>query len=431
MMTTGTLTPSSAAAHAPACRPLELLEARRRRDELKTLLRTEQSAMADFLVALADFDARRGWEPLGHANFFAFLHVELKLSKGAAYVRLSAARLIQSHPEALAPLRDGRLCLSSVGELGRVATPANFDQVLPRFFGCSSREAREVAAAIAPRQAPPQRVQITRVAQPTWPAPPQERSLPATSPVVELRLAPAPAAVAEALTLAAPVDSESVRAHEPTGPAPSRAAPLRDDVEPLTADLRRLHITVSRQLPKKLEAAQTGLGHATPGASLEQVIDAAVDLLLEKQAKSRGQVKRPRAVVPTLSETATPAPTPNSDGTVSEPPAHRREGRRKAIPAAVKRAVWARDGGRCSWPLDGGGCCGSTHRLELDHIVPWADWGGETEANLRLTCAAHNRLAARQQFGERVMGRYRGVREVVAIYRTAAREAAAGGGGSG
>jgi hypothetical protein len=180
--------------------------------------------MADFLVALADFDRRRGWEPIGHANFFAFLHVELKLSKGAAYVRLSAARLIQSHPEALAPLRDGRLCLSSVGELGRVATPESFSVVLPRFFGCSSREAREVAAAIAPHEAPPLRVQVTRVAQPTWPAPAQERPLPEASPVVELRLAPSPAAVAAALTLSGPVDSESVRAHlkiDHMSPAPS------------------------------------------------------------------------------------------------------------------------------------------------------------------------------------------------------------------
>jgi 5-methylcytosine-specific restriction endonuclease McrA len=107
---------------------------------------------------------------------------------------------------------------------------------------------------------------------------------------------------------------------------------------------------------------------------------------------------------------------PSAEPNFAEPPAHRRTGPRAAIPAAVKRAVWARDQGRCTWPLDAGGCCGSTRRLELDHIIPWADWGGDQEANLRLTCAAHNRLAARQVFGERVMGRYRGVREPVAEY---------------
>ncbi len=88
----------SAAAHAPASRPLELLEARQRRDTLKTLLRTEQAAMADFLVALADFDRRRGWEPLGHAHLFAFLLVELGLSPAPTFWRQEAARLLQRFP---------------------------------------------------------------------------------------------------------------------------------------------------------------------------------------------------------------------------------------------------------------------------------------------------------------------------------------------
>jgi hypothetical protein len=182
---------------------------------------------------------------------------------------------------------------------------------------------------------------------------------------------------------------------------------------------------------KKLEAAQTGLGHAIPGATMEQVIDAALDLLLEEQDRARGQVKRPRAVVPAapiaLAASSTPPPTPTLTAAPTEPPPHRRDGPRVAIPAAVKRAVWARDAGRCSWPIDGGGTCGSTHRLELDHIVPWADWGGETEANLRLTCAAHNRLAARQAFSERVMARYRCVREPEAEYAPAFRPTAATG----
>jgi hypothetical protein len=199
--------------------------------------------------------------------------------------------------------------------------------------------------------------------------------------------------------------------------------PTRDDIEPLTADLRRLHITVSRQLLKKLEAAQTGLGHAIPGATMEQVIDAALDLLLEKQDRARGQVKRPRAVVPAppiaLAASSAPPPTPTLTAAPTEPPPHRRDGPRKAIPAAVKCAVWRRDGGRCCWPLDGGGACGSTHRLELDHIIPWADWGGDMEANLRVVCAAHNQIAARQVFRARVMGRYRGMKEPEAEYAAA------------
>jgi 5-methylcytosine-specific restriction endonuclease McrA len=132
---------------------------------------------------------------------------------------------------------------------------------------------------------------------------------------------------------------------------------------------------------------------------MEQVLKAALELLLEKQARKRGLVKKPQKSVAIL----TPSETPIPDFT--DPP-HRRTGPRQAIPAAVKRAVWTRDGGRCSWPLDGGGVCGSTHRLEFDHIVPWARWGGETVDDLRVTCHTHNALAASAAFGDRCMSRY-------------------------
>jgi len=200
----------------------------------------------------------------------------------------------------------------------------------------------------------------------------------------------------------------------------------RDEIEPLSADRSRIHVNVSRQFTRKLEAARKGLGHSIPNATMEQVLEAALDLLLEKQAKGRGLVKKPRT---TLSAAAprvegSGISTPSQEGRLSlapqesplppplalvptEPPSPRRTGPRETIPAAVRRAVWVRDQGRCSWPLDGGGCCGSTHRLELDHIHPWARDGEPTVANLRVVCRAHNALAARREFGARCVERYR------------------------
>jgi hypothetical protein len=358
--------------------------------------------MADFLIALADFDRRRGWEALGHASLFAFLHVELKLPGSSSFWRMSAARLLQRFPDLAEPMRDGRLCLTTAADLARVLTEENRADVLPRFYGASSRETKELLAELQPREAPATRAVVTSLSPPVLTlAPPQagpELGLPDGAPA-------APAVVPQT----------QLRADEVAFGGGERPHTPRDETEPLTANLRRLHITVSRQLLKKLEAAQAGLGHAISGATMEQVIDAAVDLLLEKQARARALVKRPRAVLPR----ATPIPSAGDavgesrqgdDGMAPaarpEGRAIRRDGHREAIPAAVKRAVWERDQGRCSWPIDGGGVCGSTHRLELDHIVPWAEWGGETEGNLRVVCRAHNRLAARQAFGERVMGTY-------------------------
>jgi hypothetical protein len=134
-------------------------------------------------------------------------------------------------------------------------------------------------------------------------------------------------------------------------------------------------MTVSKQFIDKLEAAREGQGHAQPGASAEKVIEAALDLLLARQARRRGEVKQPQQ---------NPRPTKN--------PSH--------IPAAVKRAVWSRDDGKCQWPVVSGGICGSTLRLEIDHVVPRGRGGLSTIDNCRLACAMHNQLAARQVYGD-------------------------------
>jgi hypothetical protein len=272
--------------------------------------------MADFLVALADFDRQRLWVQLGHASVFYYLHRDLKLSKGAAHYRNVAARLIQEFPEVIGPFREGKLCITTVVELARVITPENSAGVLPRFFYLSKQEAKAVAVEICPAAVVPRREVVTKL-------------------VTEL----------------------------------PRAAPIQLDETP-----------VSKQFLDKLEAARKGQRHAQPGASTEKVLEAALDLLLAQQAKHRGAVEAPRKVS-----------RPTTSG---------------HIPAAVKRAIWSRDEGKCTWPVDSGGICGSTLRLEIDHVVPRGRGGPSTVENCRLACAMHNQLAARQVYGDDWMDQF-------------------------
>ncbi|HSN68249.1 MAG TPA: HNH endonuclease signature motif containing protein, partial [Thermoanaerobaculia bacterium] len=94
-----------------------------------------------------------------------------------------------------------------------------------------------------------------------------------------------------------------------------------------------------------------------------------------------------------------------------EPKPSRREG---YIPAHVRRAVWKRDGGRCQFPLEDGGVCGSTHQLEFDHIEPIGMGGLSTVENVRVACRPHNVRAAREVYGDALMDRYtsRGAKRV-------------------
>src|SRR5438445_10477305 len=138
-----------------------MTNARLMANRLCELLARERVAMAEFLVALAEFDSRKSWVELGHASLFYFLHRELGLSKGAAHYRKTAAELVRKYPEIVEPLRDGRLCITTIVQLAKVLTPENRREVLPRFFQTSKREAMFVAAELQPEAAAPHRVLVT------------------------------------------------------------------------------------------------------------------------------------------------------------------------------------------------------------------------------------------------------------------------------
>jgi 5-methylcytosine-specific restriction endonuclease McrA len=76
------------------------------------------------------------------------------------------------------------------------------------------------------------------------------------------------------------------------------------------------------------------------------------------------------------------------------------EKRAACVPAKVKREVVKRDGGKCQWPVASGGVCGSTVRLEVDHVIPRRKGGPPTIDNCRILCRVHNIEAARQAYGD-------------------------------
>jgi hypothetical protein len=320
---------------------------------LAVLLRNERAALAEFLVALAVFDGERRWLELGYGSLFDFLHRELGLSKGAAFYRKIAAELIQRFPEVVEPLRDGRLCLTSVGELSKVITPENREAILPRFFHVSRTEAKAVSAELCPALAPPRRDVVTSAIR-------FDMSAPATAAAAD-DLGQAVHPVNRLLEIRTDAAAAAALRASPSAPPTSPARRRRDESEPLTADLSRLHITVSRPFLAKLEAARAALSHSHPGASAQEILEAALDLLLARHAKRKGLTDKPRR---------------------DPPPTSRRE----HVPAHVKRAAWERDGGRCQWPTEGGGVCGSTHRLQFDHVHPLGKGGASTIENVRLLC---------------------------------------------
>jgi hypothetical protein len=322
------------------------------------LLKHERHTMADFLVALAEFDRQRGWVALGYSGLFSFLNRQLGLSKAASFFRKTAAELIQRYPEIVEPLRDGRLCLSSMASLAKVLTPANRADVLPRFFHRSALEAKSIVAELTPDPKPPTRTVVTVT---------PVRILPAV--VDKMPAATAGGSACEPRRL----DVSTIDRPAPLILQPSPT--LR--VEPLTPTETRIHVTVSPAFLEKLEAARLALSHSMPRASEEDVLSAGLDLLLDRDAKRKGLVAKPRPA---------PADAPATPGALY-------------IPASVRREVWERDRGKCQWPVDGGGICRSRLRTELDHVQLRCRGGRPVAADLRVTCDFHNHVRAARARG--------------------------------
>ncbi len=250
----------------------DLTEARSFHARLVDLLRVEFASLGAFLEALAEFDRRKHFRALGHANLFAYLHQGLKLSRAAAHHRRAAAWLVQRFPVVLEPIREGKLCFTTAAVLASVATEENLAAVLPRFYGLSKQEALELAAELKPRKVVPTRTVVTRVDASRW-------SLGGAGRRGGDGSGNRPGELGMTRTeQERPVVEQSVV---------DRPATERTLVEPMTATSTRMHVTVSREFLALLKKAKAGQSHGQPGATDEQVLTAALELLIAQQEKRR------------------------------------------------------------------------------------------------------------------------------------------------
>jgi hypothetical protein len=201
---------------------------------------------------------------------------------------------------------------------------------------------------------------------------------------------------------------------ESTAPDPASAAHRAPEF--LAPERYKVQFTATAEYVRLVEEAKALLSHAAPRASLDEIHLRALRAfvtLLRKQKYATAETpphQLPSDVAGELPGSQGKEPSVGlelaAEGTKSHPP--RQRGRH--IPASVRRAVFNRDGQQCSYFDPAGRRCVETHRLEFHHLEPFARGGEPTAANLALRCAAHNALAAENDFGrELVESRRRGV----------------------
>ena len=145
-------------------------------------------------------------------------------------------------------------------------------------------------------------------------------------------------------------------------------------IAPLAPERYKVQFTINRETYDKLRRVQDLMRHSVPDGDAAAVFDRALTALLVELEKSR------------LASTSRPRPAPRS---VSGS---------RYIPASVKREVWRRDEGRCTFRGTRGRCA-ETGFLEFHHVRPFAVGGAADTRNIELRCRAHNQYEAELFFG--------------------------------
>lgn len=309
---------------------------------LAALVTRERHATVEVIAHLAELDRRRLHRAEGYGSLFKYCTQALRFSEPAAYRRIVAARCARRFAGVLERLGSGDLTLAVLCVVVPHLTSDNVGMVLEEVAGKTKREAEGVVARLFPREDVPDVVR-------KLPAP---RALP---PLPALAPAPLPDAPVVALL---PAASPTI-------------------VAPLAPERYRVQFTISKEAQERLRQAQDLMRRELPDGDLGEIFDRALCLLVQDLVRRKAAV------------------TPN--------PRARRglAGRSRHVPAAVKREVWLRDGGRCAFVARNGRRCEERSFLEFHHVDAYALGGETTAANIALRCRAHNAYEAELVFGPR------------------------------
>jgi hypothetical protein len=306
---------------------------------LKSLVVEERRLSTAMLEHLGEVDARKLYLPAACSSMHRYCVVVLGMAEDVAFKRIRAARAARRFPAVFEAVAEGRLNVTAVVLIAPHLAEENAAERVAEACGKSNAEIALVLARWAPKPDVPPRL---------------ERE--AEQPALVVDLNPPP-------------------------------PPPKAKVAPLAPERWKLEVTLSGETRDKLVRAQALMRHQNPSGDVAEVIDRALDALLEKVAVTKlGKAKRPRA--------------------------QKASGSARCVPRAVRRAVVARDGERCTFVSEDGRRCDETGFLELDHVVPVARGGQATVDGIRVLCRSHNAFEARRVLGENAVEAGRAARRV-------------------
>ena len=327
--------------------------------ELAVLVSQDRATTAALLAHIAEVDDRRLYLPAACSSMYDDCVRRLHMSEDTAFKRIRVARTARRFPALFAALADGRLNQTAVVLLTPYLKQDTADELLTAAAHRTKAEIELLLAERFPQTDMPTLVQAMSPGVAT-----DELAVrPVTDPA--LQLAPEPVVPSNEPKLFVFIEPLAPRAR--LAPlAPGRFA-LQLTVNPTTHDLLRY--------------AQALLGHAVPSGDVAEVIERALRELVRKLEQQKFAAR------------ARSRPDPSSKR------APRGTANGRYVPADVRRTVWQRDGGQCTFVSDLGTRCEARTRLEFDHVDLVARGGETTVTGMRLRCRAHNQYTAKCTLG--------------------------------
>ena len=337
--------------------------------DLKALVAQDRKTPAVLLTRIAEVEERKLYRQAGYDSMFACCLYELHFSEDAAYRHITAARVARRFPGVLVALAEGRLHMRAVLMLARHLTSGNADELVAAATHKTRAEIELLLAQRFPRPDLPQRLQAV--------------PSPAVLALVATPSAPEPAGELAPGRVEAMIPNLSVtQLKSQLAPERVEAEAPRPRVTPLAPERFGLQVTLDQETYDLLQQARALMSHQNPAGDIASVLKRALELLVGRLEKRKFAA-------------------------TTRPGKARRTASDRHIPAAVKRAVRERDGGRCTFVSESGRRCQAPALIEFEHENPVARGGDATVENVRLLCRAHNQLAAECAFGAAFMERKR------------------------
>ena len=366
---------------------------------LKRFVASSNHLTALVLAHLAEVDARRAYRKWACDTLLTYCIYELRLSEDEAQRRCRAARVARQFPILFEMLADASIHLTGILMLAPYLTEENHRQILARARYRRKIELQKLVAELAPTCDVPALIEPLASARPVRMLP-RSAWMEATMGGVR-RLVPgdgpahAPGATQEWRNeLLQQIDDEATLPVRDASEHCDAAAPaLRQEVEPLDAPARKeveplaappvttptvtrykVQFTADQEYIELVEQARALSSHTLPRGDLAELHRRAMQMLVDKLLRRKAAVSR--AELPQTRGADAPArsaPLPSAES-------------RRHLPASLRRFIWERDAGRCTFTDDRGVRCPATTAIEFHHEQPYARGGPHTAENVALSC---------------------------------------------